>query len=76
MERKSFLTEAGQLSHDRRSKHACKVCQNIPDEDGVLEHGRGCFVADPDGGGQTFVVFDEEENGTVGNPEPLPKESP
>ncbi len=45
------------ISYEERSKHACKVCGNIPDEDGVLEHGRGCYVESSDGGGQSFVDF-------------------
>ena len=30
------------------------VCGNIPDEAGCLEHGRGCYVLDEDGGGAEF----------------------
>lgn len=33
----------------------CKVCGNEPDEDGVLHHGRGCYVVSEDGGGETYV---------------------
>ncbi len=35
----------------------CKVCGNWPDETGLVEHGRGCYVVDSDGGG--FEVVDE-----------------
>lgn len=38
-----------------RSSNACKVCGNIPDEDGNLEHGRGCYTQSEDGGGTSFV---------------------
>jgi hypothetical protein len=31
--------------------HPCKVCQNVPGLDGELEHGKGCYVIRPDGGG-------------------------
>lgn len=31
--------------------HFCHVCFNTPDEDGVLYHGKGCYVVDEDGGG-------------------------
>jgi hypothetical protein len=34
---------------------ACKVCGNEPDEDGVIEHGRGCYVVNEDGGGCTCL---------------------
>jgi uncharacterized protein (TIGR02996 family) len=29
----------------------CKVCGNGPDDDGCLEHGKGCYVLNEDGGG-------------------------
>ena len=48
------------LTFEQRSVYACEVCGNIPDEYGVLEHGRGCYVVDADGGGDTFVDFDED----------------
>ena len=38
----------------RREEHACDVCWNIPDAEGVLEHGRGCYVVSSDGGGETY----------------------
>jgi len=37
------------------ASHACKVCQNVPDEDGYLQHGRGCYVIDSDGGGTDYI---------------------
>ncbi len=46
------------FSYIERSAYACKVCGNVPDEDGTLEHGRGCFVMDANGGGIDFVEFD------------------
>lgn len=49
------------MTYEERAKYACKVCGNVPDESGVIEHGRGCYVVDEDGGGTTFVEFDEEE---------------
>ena len=33
----------------------CKVCGNRPDDDGTLRHGKGCYVIDPDGGGEIKV---------------------
>ena len=42
-----------------REKYACKVCGNVPDEDGTLEHGKGCYTQDVDGGGVSFVEFEE-----------------
>ncbi len=43
------------MSYEQRQNYACKVCGNYPDKDGNLEHGRGCYVVDADGGGITFV---------------------
>ncbi len=40
-----------------RSK--CKVCGNTADDEGYVEHGRGCYVLDSDGGG-TEVADDCE----------------
>lgn len=31
----------------------CDVCGNTPDEDGLINHGRGCYVEEEDGGGST-----------------------
>ena len=38
-----------------RANNACDVCGNMPDEDGNLEHGRGCYTQSEDGGGTSFV---------------------
>ena len=46
------------LSYKEREKYSCKVCSNVPDEDGTIEHGRGCYTQDEDGGGVSFVDFD------------------
>jgi hypothetical protein len=32
----------------------CDVCGNQPDEEGMLRHGRGCYVVESDGGGSTY----------------------
>lgn len=37
------------------ARYACNVCQNVPDADGALEHGRGCYVMSSDGGGTEFI---------------------
>lgn len=37
----------------------CKVCGNVPDEHGELEHGKGCYQLDEDGGGSEW--FNPEE---------------
>jgi prepilin-type processing-associated H-X9-DG protein len=34
----------------------CKVCSNQPDDEGWLEHGRGCYTMSGDGGGMEFVA--------------------
>jgi hypothetical protein len=36
-------------------EHGCKVCGNAPDDIGMIEHGRGCYVVSEDGGGVSFV---------------------
>lgn len=45
------------MDYFERTKYACDVCGNVPDENGVLEHGRGCYVVSEDGGGTSFVDF-------------------
>lgn len=37
----------------------CKVCGNSNDEDGCIEHGRGCYVVDEDGGGSEYPELDD-----------------
>lgn len=49
---------ARQLTYEDRQRYACKVCQNYPDEDGELEHGKGCFVLSEDGGGSEWIEFE------------------
>jgi hypothetical protein len=46
--------------------YACKVCGNVPDKDGTIEHGRGCYVVSEDGGGFSCVEFPNTAIG--GNP--------
>ncbi len=43
-------------SYEFRLQFACKVCGNVPDEDGWLEHGRGCYTQSSDGGGGEYVA--------------------
>ena len=33
----------------------CKVCGNRPDDEGELEHGKGCYTQGEDGGGSEFA---------------------
>jgi hypothetical protein len=40
---------------------ACSVCGNIPDADGIIEHGRGCYVVSEDGGGYSYVELPIEQ---------------
>ncbi len=46
------------LTYEQREAYACKVCGNVPDECGTLDHGRGCYVVSEDGGGSSYVEFD------------------
>ena len=48
------------LSYEQRERYACKVCGSVPDEAGFVEHGRGCFTQDEDGGGTSYVEFDDQ----------------
>lgn len=44
-----------------REQFVCKVCGNIPDEAGELNHGRGCYTQSPDGGGSEFIEFPQSD---------------
>jgi hypothetical protein len=46
------------LSYEQRKDYACEVCSNVPDEEGRLEHGRGCYTQSSDGGGSSRVEFE------------------
>lgn len=46
-------------SFEDRSLYARKVCGNVPDEDGLIAHGKGCYTQSAEGGGQSFVEFDQ-----------------
>jgi hypothetical protein len=35
--------------------YACSVCGNSPDDEGIIEHGRGCYVVSENGGGISYV---------------------
>ena len=43
------------MTWDDRHVYRCDVCQNTPDEHGMIEHGRGCYTQSSDGGGESFV---------------------
>jgi hypothetical protein len=40
---------------DRRYRFACKICGNVPSEDGNLEHAKGCYSQSENGGGTEFI---------------------
>lgn len=46
------------LPRSERARYACKVCGNIPDEQGMISHGRGCYTQSADGGGESYVEFE------------------
>jgi hypothetical protein len=48
------------MTYEEREKYACDVCGNVPDENGVIEHGKGCYTQSEDGGGTSVVDFDKE----------------
>ena len=47
------------LTYKERSDYACDVCGNVPDKEGSLDHGKGCYTQSEDGGGTSYVEFDE-----------------
>lgn len=34
---------------------ACKVCEAQPDQEGRIEHGKGCYQVSDEGGGVSYV---------------------
>jgi hypothetical protein len=46
------------LPRSERARYACKVCGNIPDEEGMISHGKGCYTQSADGGGESYVEFE------------------
>lgn len=44
-------------SFEERSLYACKVCGNVPDEDGLVVHGKGYYTQSAEGGGELYVEF-------------------
>ena len=52
----------GPVRHERsyaeRMTYACKVCGNVPDENGLIEHGKGCYTQSSDGGGTSYIKFE------------------
>ena len=49
------------LSFAEREPYACDVCGNVPDEDGMIEHGKGCYTQSDEGFGFSYVEFTEIE---------------
>ena len=49
------------LSYEERMEYACDVCGNVPDENGLIEHGQGCYTQSEDGGGYSYVDFGEDD---------------
>lgn len=50
--------------------YACKVCGNVPDKNGTIEHGRGCYVVSEDGGGISSVNLPSAEDHLAGEVNP------
>ncbi len=48
------------LTYEKRQDYACEVCSNVPDEDGCIAHGKGCYTQHKDGGGYSFVKFEPD----------------
>jgi hypothetical protein len=41
---------------------SCDSCGNIPDEEGWLQHGRGCYTQSEDGGGYEYISRADQKN--------------
>lgn len=58
-DRAEFIRVQVALTHETRFEppehYQCDVCGNTPDENGELQHGKGCYVLDEDGGGSEWV---------------------
>ena len=50
------------LTYKEREEYACDICENVPDEDGCIEHGKGCFTQNEEGGGYSVVDFPARES--------------
>lgn len=58
------------FTESQRRTLACSVCGNWPNEEGELEHGRGCYTQSENGGGSEF--FDVSDMAAFGHkPQPL-----
>ena len=53
------LVRRRERTYEERAEYACDVCGNVPDNDGVIQHGKGCYTQSADGGGESFVEFDK-----------------
>lgn len=56
------------MNDNERQQFACKVCGNYPNDEGELQHGRGCYVLSEDGGGSEYFPECDSERivGTAG----------
>jgi hypothetical protein len=50
------LAQPEQEPVPEQRNYSCKVCGNKPDYEGVLEHGRGCYVMQSEGGGSEYIA--------------------
>ncbi len=64
------------LSYKEREEYACDVCSNVPDEEGTIEHGRGCYTQSEDGGGVSYVDFEPSEDKGCKNPDCVDGKAP
>jgi len=52
------MSEKSDLTYEEREIYQCDICGNVPDEYGVIEHGKGCYTQSSDGGGVSSVDFE------------------
>jgi hypothetical protein len=53
--REDALAQPEQASIKEQPDFSCDSCGNIPDEEGWLAHGRGCYTQSEDGGGYEYI---------------------
>ncbi len=57
-ERAEFIRVQCELDKGEQfAPDGCDVCGNTPDEEGLIEHGRGCYTQDEDGGGTSYADY-------------------
>jgi hypothetical protein len=59
---KERLAQPEQEPIKEQPDFSCDSCGNIPDEEGWLQHGRGCYTQSEDGGGYEYIPHADQKN--------------